>query len=267
MNNILEEIFQHKLIEVRNKKKQLPLSEICKKIKCLDKDKNRQAKSFFSALKNKHQNNQIGLIAEVKKASPSAGIIKENFNHLEIAKIYQENQATCLSVLTDEKYFQGSDLFLKEISEISSLPILRKDFIVDCYQIYQAKMLGASCILLIVAMIDDKKLIELENCAIQIGLDVLIEIHDEIELQRAMKMKSKMIGINNRNLKTMKVDIENSIRLSSLIPNDYLIISESGIKNKNDISMLREKGINCFLIGENLIKQNNIAQAMKEIFS
>ena len=159
MNNILEEIFRYKLTEVRNRKKDISLTKICKKIKCLDNSKNHNQKNFYQALKNKSENNQIGLIAEIKKASPSAGIIRENFNHLEIAKIYQEKQATCLSILTDEKYFMGSDLYLKEVAEISSLPILRKDFTLDCYQIYEAKMLGSSCILLIVAMIDDKKLI------------------------------------------------------------------------------------------------------------
>ena len=262
MTNILEEIYQHKLIEVRNQKKLVSVSDICQKIKCQTTLPN-----FFESLKTKSQKNEIGLIAEIKKASPSAGLIREDFNHLEIAKIYQESGATCLSILTDEKYFQGSNQYLQEVKQITNLPILRKDFMVDTYQIYEAKAMGASCILLIVAMLDDAKLIELENCALDAGLSVLIEIHNEEELQRASKLKSKLLGINNRNLKIMETNIQTSIDLASQIPNDYILISESGIKTAQDIQILKNAGINCFLIGEHFMKQNDIKKAVQNILS
>lgn len=261
MRNILEEIFNHKLLEVRDSKKQLSVQEICKKINCQDST----IPNFFDALQNKKQQGKIGLIAEIKKASPSHGLIREDFNHLEIAKTYEESGAACLSILTDKKYFQGSPNYLQEVAKQTNLPILRKDFIVDTYQIYEAKMLGASCILLIVAMLDDKKLAELEQCAIDSGLSVLIEIHDEEELQRASKLKSKLIGINNRNLKTLEVNIENSLNLINQVPKGHLAISESGIKDKADILILEQAGISTFLIGEHFMKQKDIALAVKDI--
>lgn len=260
MKNFLEEIYQHKLIEVRNRKKRLSIQEICAKIKCgQNSDLN-----FFDSLKKKDDRGEVALICEVKKASPSHGLIRENFNHVEIAKNYEEAGATCISVLTDEKYFMGSNQYLQEIRTISKLPILRKDFTVDSYQIYEAKMLGANCILLIVAMLDDEKLRELENQALDAELSVLVEIHNEEELHRAAKLKSKLIGINNRNLKTLKTNLETSILLAKQVPNDYVLISESGIKDHLDIELLQQAGINCFLIGEHFMRQENIKKAVEE---
>lgn len=260
MNNILEEIYQHKLVEVRNRKKVLSVQEICARTKCLEKPKD-----FFSALQQKEQNSEIGLICEIKKASPSHGLIRENFDHIEIAKSYAEAGATCLSILTDEKYFQGHNQFLQDVAAFSPLPILRKEFMVDTYQIYEAKMLGASCILLIVAMLDDAKLAELEQCAFDSGLSVLIEVHNEEELQRAAKLKSKLLGINNRNLKTLKVDLETSLNLATQLPNDYVLVSESGIKDRADIELLQQAGFSCFLIGEQFMRQKDIVKAVREI--
>ncbi|MBL6665142.1 MAG: indole-3-glycerol phosphate synthase TrpC [Rickettsiales bacterium] len=261
MRNILEEIFNHKLLEVRAAKKELSVHDICKKINCLE----RQIPNFYQTLKDKEEQGKIGLIAEIKKASPSHGLIRKDFDHLEIAKIYQDSGAACLSILTDEKYFQGSTQYLQEIAAQTNLPILRKEFIVDTYQIYEAKMLGASCILLIVAMLDDKKLLELEKCALDSGLSVLIEVHNTEELQRASKLQSKLIGINNRNLKTLEVNIETSLTLINQIPNDYLIVSESGIKDKADILLLEQAGISCFLIGEHFMKQKDVGAAVRDI--
>ncbi len=262
MKNILEEIYQHKLVEVRNRKKELSVQEICAQTKCLEKPKD-----FFGALKNKDFRSEIGLICEIKKASPSHGLIREDFNHIQIAQDYKTGGAACLSILTDEKYFQGSTKYLQEVRAISDLPILRKDFIVDTYQIYEAKMLGADCILLIVAMLDDAKLQELEKCALDAGLSVLIEVHNEEELQRASRLKSKLIGINNRDLKTLKVDLQTSLFLCEQVPDDYVLISESGIKDALDIALLREAGINCFLIGEHFMRQKNIVKAVQEILN
>lgn len=261
MKNILQEIYQYKLIEVRNRKKLQAISEICAQIKCKN-----APKDFYAALKNKDDKNEIALICEIKKASPSRGLIRDNFNHLEIAKAYEKAGATCLSILTDEKYFMGKNEYLQEVKNISSLPILRKDFMVDIYQIYEAKMLGADCILLIVAMLDDEKLIELETCAMDAGLSVLIEVHNEEELQRASKLKSKLIGINNRDLKSLEVNLETSLMLSEMVPADYVLVGESGIKSSVDIELLQQAGINCFLIGEHFMRQKNVEKAVRDIF-
>ncbi len=258
MKNILEEIYNYKIKEVRNYKKNLSLTEICKKINCLDVNYD-----FYQVLKNKDSNGEISLICEIKKASPSKGIIRQDFDHIEIAKQYKEGGATCLSILTDEKYFMGSIDYLQEVRKMVDLPILRKDFIIDSYQIYQAKMIGADCVLLIVAMLDDNKLIELEKVAIDLGLSVLIEVHDEKELQRASKLKSKLLGFNNRNLKSFDVDIDNSVTLASIASSDYVLVAESGINDKLDIDLLQQAGINCFLIGEHFMRQKDIASSVK----
>lgn len=264
MKNILAEIYQHKLIEVRECKKNMRLEEICKKLKCAE---GLQTKSFAAALQEKISQNKTALICEIKKASPSKGIIRANFNAEEIARTYEEAGATCISVLTDKKYFQGADEYLMQTRATVSLPILRKDFMVDQYQIYEAKMLGADCILLIVAMLDDSKLYELEECAISLGLSVLIEVHNEEELHRALKLKSKLIGINNRNLKTLEVDLNTSLQLAPLVPADRIIIGESGIKTTEDIKKLKAANIHCFLIGEHFMAQENFATEVKKFAS
>lgn len=261
MANILAEIYQHKLIEVRECKKKLRLEEICKKLKCSEGLK---PKDFAASLLAKILQNKIALICEIKKASPSKGVIRENFNPEEIAQTYAESGAACLSVLTDKKYFQGADEYLMQARSAVSLPILRKDFMVDKYQIYEAKMLGADCILLIVAMLDDSKLQELEECAISLGLSVLIEVHDEEELHRALKLESKLIGINNRNLKTLKVDLQTSLNLAPLVPQDRIIIGESGIKSITDLQKLQQAGIKSFLIGEHFMLQKDFASEVKK---
>jgi indole-3-glycerol phosphate synthase len=261
MKNILEEIYQHKLVEVRECKKKLSVPEICARLKCLEPS----PKNFFKSLKEKNDRAEVALICEIKKASPSHGLIRQDFNHLEIAAAYQKAGATCLSILTDEKYFMGKNQYLEEVSAISNLPTLRKDFMVDTYQIYEAKMLGANCILLIVAMLNDAKLLELEQCAFDLGLSVLIEVHNEEELQRAAKLKSKLLGINNRDLKTLKVDLQTSLFLAEKVPSDYVLISESGIKDALDIDLLQQAGINCFLIGEHFMRQKDIVKAVQDI--
>jgi indole-3-glycerol phosphate synthase len=200
-DNFLEKVYQEKLEEVRSKKKILPLIEIHKK--CQTSLNNKGSRDFLSAIKSK----ETALICEIKKASPTRGIIRENFNAEEIARSYENIGAACLSVLTDEKYFLGKNEDLIEARNSTSIPILRKDFIVDKYQIYEAKMLGADCVLIIVAMLEEPKLKELEQCAIDLGLAVLIEIHNEQELIKIVNLQSKLIGINNRNLNTLEVNI------------------------------------------------------------
>lgn len=263
MKNILQEIYQQKLIEVRGRKKLLSGEEICKKIK----EQNFKNRDFFAAVKSKNERNETVLICEVKKASPSRGIIRENFDAVEIAKAYEKSGAACISVLTDEKYFMGSDQYLQEVRANVDLPLLRKDFVVDVYQVWEAKMLGADCILLILAMIDDEKAAECEKCALSLGMSVLIEVHDEEELHRALRLKSKLIGINNRNLKTLQVDIQTSFDLMKLVPKDYVLVVESGILNKADLLKFKAQGINCFLIGEYFMRQDDIGAAVVDFVS
>ena len=259
MANILQEIYQHKLIEVRNRKKNLSVEQICQKTDC-----DRVILDFSQALKVANSSGKNALICEVKKASPSKGLIREDFDAAKLAKIYEKSGATCISVLTDEKYFSGSLGDLKAVRNSVNLPILRKDFIVDAYQIYEAKLYGADCILLIVAMLNDEKILELEDIALKAGLSVLIEVHDEEELNRALKMQSKLIGINNRNLKTLEVDVNTSVELVKLVPQGYVIIGESGIKSRKDIEKLNNAGIKSFLIGEHFMLSSDISSEVKK---
>ena len=260
--NILEQIYQDKLVEVRTKKKQKSAHEICQEINCAKS----RPKDFINAIEQKLAKNQVVIIAEVKKASPSKGIIRADFNPVSIAKTYQNSGAACLSVLTDEKYFMGKNEYLSQIRQNVDLPILRKDFIIDPYQIWEAKLIGADCILLIMAMLDEAQAIELEQVAIEAGLAVLIEIHDEEDLLKALKLKSRLIGINNRNLKTFATSLETSKNLAPKIPQNKIIICESGIDCKKDILEIQKIGIHCFLIGEFLMRQDDIGQALKELF-
>lgn len=259
--NILEQIYQDKLIEVRNKKKLVPAQEICRQIKCMAVS----TRHFTGAIRQKLAENKTVIIAEIKKASPSKGIIRADFDPITIAKSYQENGATCLSVLTDEKYFMGKNEYLSQIRQNVDLPILRKDFIIDEYQILESKLIGADCILLIMAMISLEQAIKLEQAAIDIGLSVLIEIHNEADLQKALQLKSKLIGINNRNLKTFEVSLQISKQIASKIPSDKIIICESGIFTKTDIEEMKQIGINSFLVGESLMKENDIGLALKNL--
>jgi indole-3-glycerol phosphate synthase len=207
----------------------------------------------------------ISFICEVKKASPSKGIIAEDFPYLEIAKEYEKAGASCISVLTEPEYFKGEDKFLKEINEVVSIPTIRKDFIIDSYQIYEAKLLGASCVLLIAALLDTDTIREYKAICDEIGLSALVEAHDETELQSAINAGARMIGVNNRDLKTFTVDIHNSTRLRSLVPKEILFVAESGIKTAEDIQVLREAGVNGVLVGETLMRSKNKKEMLDEL--
>ena len=205
------------------------------------------------------------LIAEVKKASPSKGIIREDFDPVEIAKIYKKSGASCLSVLTDEPYFQGHDDFLTDIKKAVDIPVLRKDFMVDPYQIYESRALGADCILLIIAALDDTMARELYETAVGLGMDVLVEVHNLAELERALKLNPMMLGVNNRNLKTLDVDIATSFELSMNIPSATYKISESGIGDNETIKKLESIGYEGFLVGESLMRQDDIQTAVHNL--
>jgi len=263
MENILQKIYDQKLLEVRNRKKTKSLTQICQELKCQD-NKN-LSRNFLQKLQEKTQNNQTALICEIKKGSPASGLIREDFDVKNIAKTYEESGATCLSVLTDEKFFLGCDDFLIQARQASNLPILRKDFMIDAYQIYEAKLLRADCILLIAAMLDDNKLRELESIAIDLNLDVLIEVHNKEELYRANKLKSKLLGINNRNLKTLEVNLDTAIELAKQVSGNYTLVAESGIKSPQDLKLLKNAGFNCFLIGEYFMRKHDISSAVQSM--
>ena len=207
----------------------------------------------------------ISIISEIKKASPSKGIIRSDFNPIEIGKIYEKNGAACLSILTDKKFFQGDNNFIKAVKREVSLPILRKDFIIDEWQIEESKYIGADCILLILSCLSFNQAKEYEDYAHKLGMSVIVEVHDLDELELANKLNSKLIGINNRNLKTMDVDINTSIKLIKNLDNGKIPISESGISSSKDLNKLRDAGFNTFLIGEAFMKENNITKMFESL--
>jgi indole-3-glycerol phosphate synthase len=224
-----------------------------------------ERRDFIAALKNPRAG-KIGLIAEVKKASPSAGIICENFDPEKIAKEYEAAGASCLSVLTDEKFFQGSLDYLRQIRAAVKLPLLRKDFIIDERQILEAIEWGADAILLIVAILTDAQLAKFHSLAVEAGLAVLVEVHDEEELNRALKISPKLVGVNNRNLKTFKVDLATTEKLASkIISNGSLLVAESGIHSRADVERLKKCGAVAILVGESLVKQGDIGAKVREL--
>ena len=244
--NILDEIVLKTKSKLEEKKQRLPLEELCSKIDF----ENLKETNFKKSLQNKAE----AIIAEIKKASPSAGIISENFDPVLKSKEYESFGASALSILTEEDYFLGNIQYLKDVKAVTSLPILRKDFIVDEYQIYESKLIGADCILLIASILNDKELKNFSETAERLKLDYIIEVHNEEELQRAQHFSNAIIGVNNRNLKTFDVDINNSVELKKIFEGENIFIAESGIKSKKDIEYLQQHNINVFLIGESLMK-------------
>jgi len=206
------------------------------------------------------------VIAEIKKASPSKGVIRADFHPAQIAAQYEKAGAACLSVLTDVDYFQGNDLYIKEAQAVSSLPVLRKDFMIDPYQIIESRALGADCILLIAACLSDAQMKELHDVATKYKLDVLVEVHDRAELERALELPTNLIGVNNRNLKDFKVSLNTTLSLSKYIPSDRLLITESGIHTPNDVALMQSQGIHTFLVGESMMREANPGEAFTKLF-
>ena len=244
--NILDEIVAKTKSKLEEKKQGLSLEELISKIDF----ENLKETNFKKSLQNKAE----AIIAEIKKASPSAGIISDNFDPVSKSKEYESFGASALSILTEEDYFLGNIQYLKDVKATTSLPILRKDFIVDEYQIYESKLIGADCILLIASILNDKELKNFSETAERLKLDYIIEVHDEEELQRVQHFSNAIIGVNNRNLKTFDVDINNSVELKNFFEGENIFIAESGIKSKKDIEYLQQHNINVFLIGESLMK-------------
>lgn len=223
-------------------------------------------RGFAAALREVDRSGKPAIIAEVKKASPSKGVIRENFNPAEIAASYEEGGATCLSVLTDVDFFQGSDEYLKQARAACALPALRKDFTVDTYQIDEARVLGADAILLIVAALSDMQLADLYGHANEIGLDVLVETHDESELERAQRLQPELLGINNRNLRNFETSLQTTIGLLPLINKGSVVITESGIHSRDDVQLMRDNGVNSFLVGEAFMRAEHPGEKLAELF-
>ena len=260
-NTYLNEILEVTKVSVEEKKKAFPLTEtFASSRNLLPKE------SFIKSLKASIESHRVAVIAEMKKASPSQGVIRENYDPSELAKQYLEAEAACLSVLTDEPFFKGSLEHLSVVKEAVDLPVLRKDFIVDEYQIYESLLKGADCILLIVAALSKNQLQEFSHLALDLNLEVLVEVHDEEDIERALEIRPNLIGINNRDLETFQVNLETTERLVEQIPREILIVSESGIKSSEDIKKIVSSGVNAFLVGEVFMRAENPGKELKNLF-
>ena len=259
--DILKKIIKRKLEEVEERRALVSLVDIKKRANTAT-----APRSFVYALQRKIQAGQAAVIAEIKKASPSKGVMRENFVPADIAVSYEKGGAACLSVLTDVDFFQGSDAYLKQAREACALPVLRKEFIIDPYQVYEARGMGADCILLIVACLTDEQLIELSDLAIELEMDVLVEVHDAEELKRALPLDLPMIGINNRNLRTFETSLDTTIELLKHIPDDCIVVTESGIHSKDDVALMQKHNVNAFLVGEAFMRADEPGEKLSELF-
>ena len=261
MDNILEKIKTYKITDLALRKRQIPITQVeanaheAPPIRGFVKSLERAAASGYA------------LIAEVKKASPSKGLIRADFNPPNLAQAYEQGGASCLSILTDEPSFQGHDSYLVAARAATSLPTLRKDFIFDTYQVVESRALGADCILIIMAFVSDQQAAELESCAFNWGMDVLVEVHDAEELDRALALKSTLLGINNRNLKTFDVTLNTTRTLAKYVPSNKTIVAESGISTPEHLADLARYGARAFLIGESLMRQKNVIDATKTLLA
>ena len=259
---ILRKIIARKHEEVAERRQQRSVAALQDALLSVD-----SVRGFADAMQRRVDAGQAAVIAELKKASPSKGVIREDFCPVEIASSYEQRGATCLSVLTDVDFFQGSDEYLQQARAACSLPVLRKDFIVDSYQVYEARAIGADCILLITASLDDDTMHSLNDLAHELGMDVLVEVHNAEELQRALTIDNRLLGINNRNLHTFDVSLNTTFELLAQIPDDRLVVTESGIHTKDDVSAMVQRNVYAFLVGEAFMRQPDPGKMLQELFS
>ena len=259
--DILKKIIEHKAGEVASRKQAVSEQELKKRIKS-----GTSCRPFADAIQRTIAAGNPAIIAEIKKASPSKGVIRENFDPAEIAISYATAGATCLSVLTDVNFFQGADEYLEQARNACELPVLRKDFMFDPYQIYESRALGADCILLIVAALADRQMRDLADIAVDLGMDVLVEVHNREELERGMMLRLPLIGINNRDLRTFKTDLNTTIGLLTDVFHDRTVITESGINTRDDVQLMRRNDVNTFLVGEAFMRAPDPGNELKNLF-
>ena len=261
MHDVLKRILARKQEEVAERRDRVSLFELKARAASAP-----PVRGFADAVQAKIAAGNPAVIAEVKKASPSKGVIRPDFRPADIAVSYEFGGAACLSVLTDVDFFQGADDYLRQARDACTLPVLRKDFTVDPYQVYEARALGADCILLIVAALDDGQLVDLSGLAMQLGMDVLVEVHDIDELERALQVPVPLVGINNRNLRTFEVSLENTLTMKDAVPKDRLLVTESGIVVPEDVATMRDAGVNAFLVGETFMRAEEPGEALRQLF-
>ena len=260
MRDVLAEICESKREHVKRCKRRRPMRAVLEAA-----GKASPPRGFYAALADAVAAGGYGLIGEIKRASPSAGLIRSDFDPASLARAYEGGGAACLSVLTDAKYFRGSGAYLTAARAATGLPVLHKDFVVDAYQIAEARALGADCVLLIMAALEDGLARELESAAMARGMDVLIEVHDGAELESALKLASPLIGINNRDLRTLKTDLSTTERLARLVPEGHLLVSESGLNGPDDLARMARAGASCFLVGEALMREKDVEAATRNL--
>jgi indole-3-glycerol phosphate synthase len=260
--DILRKIVHRKHEEVRERTAARPLDTLIAGVADAP-----PVRGFAQAIAQRVEAGRPGVIAEIKKASPSRGVLREDFRPAEIARSYATHGAACLSVLTDADFFQGSEAFLQDARTACALPVIRKDFIVDPYQVYEARAIGADCILLIAACLDDARLGELDDLAHRLGMDVLVEVHDAGELDRALRLGNRLVGINNRDLRTFEVSLDTTLRLLDRIPVDRIVVTESGIHTPADVRRMQDHGVNAFLVGEAFMRADDPGARLAELFA
>jgi indole-3-glycerol phosphate synthase len=264
MNNtpdILKKIIARKHEEIVERSAKVSIEDLKQRIATAS-----PPRGFVNAIKAKLADGQAAVIAEIKKASPSKGVLREDFRPAQIARSYAKGGAACLSVLTDADFFQGHEDYLQQAREACDLPVIRKDFIIDPYQVYEARAINADCILLIVAALEDERMRELSGLAHELGMDVLVEVHDAEELQRALKLNIPLMGINNRNLRTFETSLNTTLELLDSIPVDRIVVTESGIHTSEDVALMRKNQVNTFLVGEAFMRVEEPGEKLAELF-